>query len=547
MAQFAADTLPAGTLESICVRAGLKPRSLIEDHGAWVSHEQFEAVAAGIREALPDDNAFRAACAYRIDKGYGPIRFLLWAASPGTIYDLSLRTMEIVSTVSRYEMLSRGRTRVKVRYVSSRPESRLMCISRQAAGAALPTLWNLPPADLTEESCIAHGDDCCVFELRWADRPRSLGSLAGALAGAAILVGAATTHQLGVAAMISLPVMGAAIGYALELRRAAAANLEMREEQANAVRQIAADEAEARRELMALGGRQRDWTRMLEEAATERSIAMRQMADQLRKMHEAREATLRGFSHDLRTPLGVVKAGFELFRIGGEGDANERTELLDDVEGAVEQMRQMLEELMRVATSQQEILELAPTSIDVASIVDKLRRRLRALVHGRDIRVSVFRTREAPESIETDQFLFDRVVDNLLSNAAKYTERGSIIVEVDGSPTSMTLKLSDTGRGIALDALERSFTSGGSDVSSRAFDSYGVGLSVVVELLGLAGGRLEVMSKPGSGTTFWVHLPLKAAPKPVRQAMLSDGTYSNQGEQRRLSNVVTIRKVGNAP
>src|SRR5690606_26886389 len=101
----------------------------------------------------------------------------------------------------------------------------------------------------------------------------------------------------------------------------------------------------------------------------------------------------------------------------------------------------------------------------------------RAMVMGRPVRVSVFRTREAPEEIETLGLPFRRVLDNILTNAVKYTPRGSIIVEIDGRPDQLTVRVSDTGRGISSERLERVFMPGEADPTAIIGRSHGVGLS----------------------------------------------------------------------
>jgi len=126
------------------------------------------------------------------------------------------------------------------------------------------------------------------------------------------------------------------------------------------------------------------------------------------------------------------------------------------------------------------------------------------------IRTRVECSRSAPDVIEIDSLVVDRVVDNLLSNAAKYTERGSVFVELEGTPEFLVVQVSDTGCGIAPEAMWRIFEPGGSNPDSRRGDSFGVGLSVVTRLLQQIGGRLEVMSSPGEGTTFCVYLPVRA-------------------------------------
>ena len=171
----------------------------------------------------------------------------------------------------------------------------------------------------------------------------------------------------------------------------------------------------------------------------------------------------------------------------------------------------MLGDLVNVTKAQRDFVTMAPQPVETSELSESLRGRLRALVHGREVRATVFATREAPAHVEIDPLALDRIIDNLLTNAAKYTERGSIVVELDGSEGFLVIKVSDTGCGIEPHALESVFEVGGSSVESRRGDSFGVGLSVVVQLLDQMGGRLEIMSKPGSGTTFWVFVPVQSA------------------------------------
>ncbi|MBL8942387.1 MAG: ATP-binding protein, partial [Myxococcales bacterium] len=98
-------------------------------------------------------------------------------------------------------------------------------------------------------------------------------------------------------------------------------------------------------------------------------------------------------------------------------------------------------------------------------------------------------------------------VDNILTNAAKYTERGSIVVEVGGTPGYLLVKVSDTGRGIGPERLEQVMQTGGPDPNPPKGGSQGAGLGIVARLLDTLGGRLEIMSEPDQGTTLWVYIP----------------------------------------
>jgi signal transduction histidine kinase len=193
-----------------------------------------------------------------------------------------------------------------------------------------------------------------------------------------------------------------------------------------------------------------------------------------------------------------------------------------------------------LASTEAGLIRVNPERMDVPPLVDVLRRRARAFAHDRDIRVSVLSTREAPPSIVTDRLVFDRVTDNLLTNATKYTERGSIVVELDGKPGFLTIKVSDTGRGIEPREIERIFTPEGSDPKHREVGSHGVGLSVVVQLLGQIGGKLEVKSMPGKGTTFWAHFPeVLEKPEKVEGAAT---VKPRPSAEELIGQVVNIRK-----
>jgi signal transduction histidine kinase len=217
------------------------------------------------------------------------------------------------------------------------------------------------------------------------------------------------------------------------------------------------------------------------------------------------------------------------------------------MEVAAQQIEAMLTKLLDVATQDPGFVKLAPKAVDIGPLAETFRRRLRALVHGRDIKVSVFCTREAPEQIEIDPLVFDRIVDNLLTNAAKYTSRGSILLELSGTPATretdgvgfLTLKLSDTGLGIPVEMVERIFRP--RPVGEKTTpNSYGIGLSSVVRLLAQIGGRLDVMSKAGVGTTFWAHFP----ERPHDQRKVPGAGDDNF--ESMMTRVVNIRKAEGA-
>lgn len=527
LVQFARDRGGQEAIVAMAERAGLDVDTL-ERGSVWVSVAQFEALLAAGREMVASDDEFREACAYKMVDGYGPFRFLVHAAQPLAVYRQAARTFHLISRISSLEIAGTRENRVELRYTSSEPESRLLCLSRQAQMCAAPTLWGLPRARLEERGCIAHGDAACVYVLELYHHRSWVPTLAGGAVGALIALGlSALSVEIPWEAGLWIA-LGTLAGYVFELRRTNRKNLAVGEEANEALRKLSREEAEARLEIVELTNRQRRWTQLLEEQLTERSAAMQDLVERIRRVSEERENTLRGVSHDLGNPLMTLLSYTSVLAAQGADPA-----ALRDMEAAIDRMRLLLRELMSAVKGGDVSVSFSHEELDVSELTDAMRRRLRALVFGRDIRVSVFRSREAPDSIQCNRILFDRVVDNLLTNAAKYTAHGSIVLEVGGTPGYLTLKLSDTGRGIPASELEKIFSAEGSDESTRAKGSFGVGLSVVVHLLGRIGGRLEVMSKPDVGTTFWAHFPVV----PVEEQNEQEPTQATE-----ISKVLTIRR-----
>lgn len=537
LARWVEDQKGTKALEEIAEAAGVRA-SDFDGSTRWVTLEQFETFLSRVAQLAGSEADFMQVCTYRFEESYGALRYMLWAISPKQLYDSAAKLSELVTTVGKFEVIRSERSTFHIRYRSSEPESRLMCLSRQAQWTVGPSIWGLPSARLEEHGCIAHGDPYCEYRLRWFDGWRILPAILGLGVGAC---GAfALQHMnVGVSAWVSLPIMGAVLGHAFELRRMHSNNMKLGKEMTSALRELANAEFETRSELAAIHARQREWMQLVEEQAEERTRKLERIVDGLQGLQKSRVSTLRGFSHDLRNPLFVVRGNAQFLR--GRVPDGEEAEALRDMEAAAGQIETMVTQLMSVATGELDLVKFAPKMIDVAPLADTFRRRLRALVYGRDIRVSVFSTREAPAQIEIDTTILDRIVDNLLTNAAKYTQRGSIVLEVGGTVGAMgqgngrflTLKLSDTGRGIADEDVAKIFLPRSQNERSLP-NSYGLGLSSVVRLLAQIGGRIEVMSKPGAGTTFWAHLPERSA------ASSSSSVDELEGVESR---VVHIRRI----
>jgi signal transduction histidine kinase len=534
LARYVEDTFGEGALRDVAAAGGVAPGNF--EGNFWVGAAAFEAILASARARMKDDEEFKRACVYRIKEAYGPLRYILWATSVPAVFAAAAKQYVLMSRCGELTVVEHSRTSAHVSFRStSGPYSRINCLARQAQSCALPTFWGLPPAYVRESACIARGDATCELHYHWYVARRWLPVVAGGLLLAALAGVVLTRFSLpSVPTPVAMALVGAVIGYLLEMRRAESSNEGTRREVMEAFQHLAREEAESRNELLQMHDRQKEWTRLVEEEMSSRAAAIQQLASGVEDLHQARASTLLGFSHDLRNPLQIIQMSAEyLSSMGPVKSDTDAVESLHDITLAVDRMRRMLGDLMHVTKAQRDFVTMAPQRVETRGLTDALRRRLRALSFGSAVRTTVFKTREAPDHLEIDPLALDRIIDNLLTNAIKYTDRGSIVLELDGTPGFLVIKVSDTGRGIEPDSVDRIFEAGGSSPESRRGDSFGVGLSVVVQLLDQIGGRLEVMSKPGSGTTFWVYLPVAGVA----------GTSGGEVDRRKESTDETLRRV----
>ncbi len=509
-------------LGRVAAAAGIEPTDLLRQT-VWVTHDQVESLLSAARALYDHDEAFLDACAYQLRESLGPLVVVLRVLSVQRAYEIAAATVHLHCEYNRAEVVNSRPGHVRLRYFSTHHESRLACLTRHPFLTRLPTFWwGLPPATLREHACISRGDPCCEYELRWQE-PLRLNRLV--LATAAGVAAAALSLTVGWVSPLAAALIagaGAATGVILEQRRVNRELLRLHHDTARAAERLGNEHNELSKEIMALLTDQRGWNNLLEQRLTERSAMLNQVVEGLQKLNLERSVTLGSLSHDLRNPLTVVEATVDMLRGDPRLHDPELRADLDEIWAANQQLQHLTRELLKLARSSYDLFATHPEEVQLEPLVDRVRRCLMVLVNGRPIRASVFRSREAPERVLTDNMLVNRILDNLVSNAAKYTERGSIVVEFSGTPGFLCVKISDTGRGISDEEIERVFAGrGGSDPPPFIGTSEGLGLSTVVLLLDRLGGRLEIMSRPEQGTTLWLYVPVEPPARTTSSATVT--------------------------
>jgi len=498
LVRYVTDYHGRAELERIAAASGLTLADF-DGRSRWAALEQIESILVQVRALMPNDRAFLQACAYELDEKHGLMRLLMGALTPISAFEIGAKNMKVMSTISQFEVEKVQRGEVRIRYRTTKRESRLLCITRQAQIEFLPKLWGLPASHVTEESCTAHGDDCCSYHVRVYEGRRWVPAIAGLLAGAAGLVG---FYYAGNPISPVWVIIAGLLGVLYDQRQATIANRRTQEGINEAMLQTVRDDSLARRELFELTQRQKTWGHLMEDEVVDKVDLLNQLVSEVEEL-QPNVVQLKRASNALENPLATIRSGLEQLRGISPSEARPTVDRLSQT---VVVLDRKLRTIARLANSAPGLVSLCSRTVTVAPLADELRNRLKALVRGKDVRVSVFAVREAPEQITIDIVLFNRIVDNLLLNAAEFTERGSIVLEVGGTPDFLTIKISDTGGTLREDEVGKIFRP-----VSRAPGggySYGAGLSVVVQPLKTKGGKLDVMTHTGKGTTFWAHFPL---------------------------------------
>jgi len=250
----------------------------------------------------------------------------------------------------------------------------------------------------------------------------------------------------------------------------------------------------------------------LEERVRARTAELERAMREAEAANRAKSDFLANMSHEIRTPMSSI-LGYAELMLTPDSSQSDRLDYVQTIRRNGEHLLQVINDILdlsKIEAGRFEIEAVAcePTQIvaDVASLM-----RLRAEEKGLDFRVE-FQS-QMPERIVSDPTRLRQVLLNLVGNAIKFTERGSVrlrvaLEEADGEP-SLRFDVVDTGIGITdqqLSKLFRPFTQG-DETMSRRFGGTGLGLAISKRLAELMEGSLSAASVPGEGSTFTLRVP----------------------------------------
>lgn len=224
----------------------------------------------------------------------------------------------------------------------------------------------------------------------------------------------------------------------------------------------------------------------------------------------AKDTFLGMISHELRTPLHAIVSSVELLGLNARADADRK--IVQRLEAGARHLEAQMRDLTDYARLGAGKLELRMAVFDPVELLESIvdANTPAATAKGLALRGDY----AGPQSpLESDPHRVRQIVTNLVTNAIKYTETGSIDVHFTRVDKRLDISVVDTGPGIAREQMPlifQEFTQLDSS-STRRFDGAGMGLAIVRGLVDLLGGRIEVSSEVGQGAAFRVRLPAASA------------------------------------
>ena len=230
---------------------------------------------------------------------------------------------------------------------------------------------------------------------------------------------------------------------------------------------------------------------------------------ELSRANRLKSEFLANMSHELRTPLNAIIGYSQLMLDGIDGSLSEQQAAdLKRVTTAGSTLLGLINGLLDIAKIEAGRMEIGQERIDIHAAVTKVADLVRPTAEAKDVELRTAIPLDLPGALG-DPPRFDQVLTNLLANAVKFTERGSVTVSARAFAGEIVISVADTGIGIAPAAQGYVFDEFRQEDASttRQYGGTGLGLAIAKKLVELQGGRIWLESAPGVGSTFSFTLP----------------------------------------
>lgn len=248
--------------------------------------------------------------------------------------------------------------------------------------------------------------------------------------------------------------------------------------------------------------------------------------EEIQRIMNQRERLLLTITHDIKAPAASISGFIDLMKeyvTEAQG-----IECLQNIKNSAAHLSRLVASLLDYHQLENGLMKVQPVSFSPTQLVKESVEGMRLRAEEKGLAISYEMTmgmkKEANQENETDKELFladafriRQILDNLVSNAIKYTDHGSVNIEARVSKImgklTLTMSVKDTGKGMTDEEKQKVFQAFTRLKSAQGIEGTGLGLSITQELVSLLGGEILLRSTLGKGSNFIVTLPIEPAPK----------------------------------
>ena len=258
--------------------------------------------------------------------------------------------------------------------------------------------------------------------------------------------------------------------------------------------------------------------------------------EEIQRIMNQRERLLLTITHDIKAPVASISGFIDLMRahVSDEKGIN----YIDNIASSASHLSRLVASLLDYHKLENGLLELHPSSFSPASLIQQCIEGMRMQAEKKNLVLSSSYQDKAAElqglaadaaiTYQADAFRIRQVLDNLISNAIKYTVKGKVTVTtlVKPAPSAgichLIIKVEDTGMGMTSEECRKVFQAFTRLKDAQGIEGTGLGLSITHELVTLLGGQISLQSEKGIGSTFTITLPISQNPLSVKEASMGE-------------------------
>ena len=244
--------------------------------------------------------------------------------------------------------------------------------------------------------------------------------------------------------------------------------------------------------------------------------------EEIQRIMNQRERLLLTITHDIKAPAASISGFIDLMKAYVSNPQG--IECLQNIKNSAAHLSHLVASLLDYHQLENGLMKVQPTSFSPAQLVAESVEGMKLRAEEKGLAISFECKMKGMEFFRADAFRIRQILDNLVSNAIKYTDQGSVTIQAQiskilGKPT-LTLSVKDTGKGMTDEEKQKVFQAFTRLKSAQGIEGTGLGLSITQELVSLLGGEIILHSTLGKGSTFIVTIPIEPAPKEEAQEMV---------------------------